>query len=304
MNKIVTVAVYLLAVLSFGCGDDSTGPSSEPAITLQLIDAPGNLAHAWVEIGEIRLQGSSDEGGGGVVLVEESSGMIDLLTLVDAATDLVRDKNVPAGTYTQLRLVVDNAIVETDQGDVFGTDNAVHPEGKEVTGELQCPSCEQTGIKVKLPGGNIRLDEETRIIMLDFDVSESFGKQAGGSGRWVMRPVIHSSELTTSGNISGTVSLANGVSVPDCGGEARDLSAFVPQAADEEGLIRSGHTDASGAFDIKYVAPGEYTTGFAATVEYEEESLEFEADASAASVTVEMAQTTQLDYVITAASCR
>ena len=199
-KKVYLVALWAAAFSLIACGDDdSIGPKNSPALTLQLTDAPGDLAHAWVEISRIVLQGSSDEeGGGGVVLLDEPTGLIDLLTLASSTADLVRDIDVPAGTYTQLRLIVRAAIVETEDGEFFATDGAEHPADVAATGDLTCPSCERTGIKVKLPGGSLRLDDESRILVLDFDVSESFGRQVGRFGRWVMRPVIHSVDVEAS----------------------------------------------------------------------------------------------------------
>ncbi|MGY8825716.1 MAG: DUF4382 domain-containing protein [Candidatus Latescibacterota bacterium] len=125
-KKVYLVALWAAAFSLIACGDDdSIGPKNSPALTLQLTDAPGDLAHAWVEISRIVLQGSSDEeGGGGVVLLDEPTGLIDLLTLASSTADLVRDIDVPAGTYTQLRLIVSSAIVETEDGEVFATDGA------------------------------------------------------------------------------------------------------------------------------------------------------------------------------------
>lgn len=306
-KKNLFMCVLCASLLAFSsCGSsDSSSSKKSPVLTLQLTDAPGDLEHAWIEISRIVLQGSSDEaGGGGVVLLDEPTGLIDLLTLASSTADLVRDLDVPAGTYTQLRLIVSAAIVETEDGQVFATDGAQHPEGAAVTGDLTCPSCEQTGIKVKLPGGALRLDDESRILVLDFDVSESFGRQAGRSGRWVMRPVIHSADVEASGTISGSIALADGVVIPECGGQVRDLSAFVPQATDGAGAVRSGAADAADGYQIRFVAPGSYIMGFAASVEYAEETLSFSAEASVASAAVESGRVATVDYTVTAASCQ
>lgn len=59
-----------------------------------------------------------------------------------------------------------------------------------VDGVLQTPSFDQSGLKVNLPQGELELEGESTTWLVDFDVAESFGQEAGGSGQWVMNPVI------------------------------------------------------------------------------------------------------------------
>lgn len=43
----------------------------------------------------------------------------------------------------------------------------------------QCPGCGETGIDLNMAQGGLQLETETRSPVLDFEVSESFGQQAG-----------------------------------------------------------------------------------------------------------------------------
>ena len=54
----------------------------------------------------------------------------------------------------------------------------------------QAPGGAQTGLKVNLPQDDLALEGESTTWLVDFDVAESFGQEAGGSGQWVMSPVI------------------------------------------------------------------------------------------------------------------
>jgi hypothetical protein len=144
---------------------------------------------------------------------------------------------------------------------------------------------------------------ETTILVIDFDVSESFGHEAGKSGKWVMHPVIHATELLTSGAITGAISLADGVSVPDCGGAPRDLSLFVPWAEDADGGVHSGNHASNDQYEIGYLAPGEYTMGYAAATEFDTEALEFTAVPATDRATVPAGGNVSVDYTITAAQC-
>jgi len=67
------------------------------------------------------------------------------------------------------------------------------------------PSFAQTGLKVTLPNGGVTVGTESKILLVDFDVSRSFGKEAGNSGRWVMTPSLKASDFTATGSAKVTV---------------------------------------------------------------------------------------------------
>jgi hypothetical protein len=187
-HALVRLALFALAV-AVACGDSGSGPDLEGTSTVRVLltDEPDDLAHAWIEIREIYLQGG--DAGGRLVLFEGTSGPIDLLTLADDLFELVQ-ADVPSGRYGQLRLVLDGAAIETEAGLVYATADADVPGGGAADGELQCPSCTTTGIKVLLQGRDLTLDDPLETFVLDFDVDDSFARPAGQSGRWVLSPVI------------------------------------------------------------------------------------------------------------------
>jgi hypothetical protein len=286
-----------------GCGDDGGSASDDqPTVTLELADAPGDLAHAWVEITEIALQGT----GGTTVLLDSSTGLVDLLTLAMTTKELIADVPVPAGTYSQLRIVIGAGVIESEAGEVFALAGAQHPDGIAATGRMQCPSCAQSGLKINLPDGGLSLDTEAVVLVLDFDVSQSFGKERGNSGRWVMRPKITASEVGASGTVEGTVALAEGVTLPACGGE-RTLADFVPMvtAVDDSSQVKTGLVDPDGSYRVRFVAPGTYSVSFAETVEFDVDTLSFAAVApSASEVGVVVGQAAVVDYTISSVTCR
>jgi hypothetical protein len=75
------------------------------------------------------------------------------------------------------------------------------------------PSLAQTGIKVVFQGA-LELLSDQMIYLFDFNVEESFGRQAGMSGMWVMNPVIHGAEYQFTGTVELTVELGDGVEFP------------------------------------------------------------------------------------------
>jgi hypothetical protein len=322
-NAFLTVPVAALALtLAVGACDDDDEPAgpgdSTTTLTVLLTDAPGSVEAVWVDISEVYLQGSE----GPAVLLDEPTGLIELTELVGTTHTLVSEGEVDPAVYGQLRMVVTAAVLETVDGDVYVLGGAEHPDGLEATGTLQCPSCAQSGIKVKIPQDEVDLEEGAAALLLDFDVAQSFGHKAGNSGMWVMRPVIHGMlvedangdgipDLAQTGSIEGTIELDTDVSIPECpAGTARDLTDFVPVATaqtltDGDGLAieRAGSVSEGGGFIMSFVAPDTYTLGHQAELEFEGATLAFTADVAPTEVEVEDSEISGVNYTITAATC-
>jgi hypothetical protein len=292
----------LAGTLALGACDGGSTGSQTPRLSIKLTDAPGDLTEAWVDVQQVYLQG----GNGKVVLRGQSTGLINLLTLKDDVASLVTDATVPAGTYSELRFVIGDAYVKTRAGTVYATQGAALPAGVTSSGTLNCPSCSQSGLKVKLPDGGVTLANESRVLAVDFDVSQSFGHPAGQSGQWVMHPVLRATDFTASGGISGTVALAQGVALPAaCGGSPVAITQFVPRALVGTDTAASGAVDAGGAYHMRYVAPGTYTLGYAPSLVLANgQTLSFTATAQPASVTVASGGSATANYSITAATCQ
>jgi len=297
------IAPMLAAAVLAAC-DSGTG-SDTSQISIRLHDAPGDLDQAWVKVDRVYLQGNTaaDSTSGRVELLTTPTGWIDLTTLTgNNFATLVPSTTVPAGSYSQLRLVVCEAYVVTDDGDVFATDDAELPAGVTADGELRIPSGCSSGFKVKLPGGSVDLENDATILSVDFDVSQSFGHVAGNSGAWVMRPVMTATDIGFSGGISGTVALGTGVAMPTCGGAATDLTHFVPLAiAGADSLSATVATN--GTYGIS-VTPATYTMSFVPDVTFANgDSLTFVAAATPATAAVTSGGNTVVNYSITSATC-
>lgn len=315
MMRIRTSRLALLAGLAWvGAACSETSGPQIAHVSLALTDAPGDVDSVWVEIGEVYLQGT----GGRVTLLDEDDaadlGLIELTQLAGATLDLVSDVAIDAGNYGQLRFVVEGAVLETEDGEVF-TYQATHPHGAAATGSLTCPSCTTTGIKVLLPGDVANLEAGAHIIVLDFDVSQSFGHDTGGSA-WVMHPVIRGVEIEFSGAVTGTVDVARDgggaplVTIPECpAGTPRGLSAFVPRAVAEtltddlgDPVVATAPVDDDGTFGFPYLYPDDYDLGYVADVEVDGSTLTFEATAPGV-VTVGDGAQVEVAYIITSAVC-
>lgn len=302
--------IALMAVGLTGCNEGTLAPEGQGTIVVFLTDAPGDVKEVWVEIVEMYIRGEGDR----VDLLDAPTDWIELTALNGSSLELVDGVELPAGTYHELRMVLGHAVLETLDGQVFMTDGAEHPDYPEdPDGSLNCPSCSQSGFKVKLPGGGIELTEDGYVMLADFDVSQSFGRERGNSGQWVMHPTIHAAALGLAGTITGTVGLDTGVTLPECpaGSPAVGLDVFMPNATtqtlldgDSNPIVRVGTTDATGAFSIMSLAPDGYDLGYEAAIELADHTLSLTANVDPVEALVEAGMTvTGVAYTITDASC-
>ena len=123
---------------------------------------------------------------------------------------------MPVGTYSQLRFVITGGYVEVGGRHLRLLADLRRPAADETTvgGTLRMPSYAQSGLKVDLPGGAATVGTATKVLLVDFDVSQSFGHEAGGSGAWVMHPVVKATDFELAGNVDVTLKLGPGVTLP------------------------------------------------------------------------------------------
>ncbi len=317
----------VLALLILGACDDTdtTGPgdSQKASLSVYLTDAPGDVDAVWLEILGISLQGNGE---GSVDLLTEPTPLIPITDLVGTTQLLVADVELDPALYSQLRLIVGDAVLVSTDGTVYVKGDPVLPPGLEGApmGELQCPSCSQSGLKVKVPSDAIDVGEGASGLVIDFDVAQSFGHRAGNSGKWVMHPVIHGTLVEDSNgdgdvggevgdvrSILGTVVLASGVTIPKCPDETdRGVEDFIPTATandllDGEGnpIVKSGVVAAEGTFQIGTLAPAEYTLGYVASLDLTTAQLTFSATVIPTGVTVADEDVSGVVYTIESAEC-
>jgi hypothetical protein len=174
VSPLLCCLLLLVGTVVVGC--DLVKSQEEGRIRILLTDHPlDNAVEANVSIKRVELIGQ----GGSIVLMDETEEF-DLLQLQNGVTALLAEFDVPAGPYTQLRVIVG------EDAELVMNDDSRH--------KLKIPSGEQTGIKILLqlevPEGG-----ETEVV-LDFDVYKSFVVQ-GNTGGFIFRPVI--TPLTVNG---------------------------------------------------------------------------------------------------------
>jgi hypothetical protein len=259
-GKLLTAGLALLVGLA-ACDRGPTGPLQPGTFTILLTDAPGDLGSAVVTIDRIYLQAGDDdegesEGPGRVVLMDEPT-TVNLLDLRNKALELVAGKVVPGGTYKQLRLVISGGYIEVEQADGSTKVYASSPQyaaaqGVVATGSLQMPSFAASGLKVVLPGGAQRVDGDQTVLLLDFNVADSFGHEAGQSGKWVMSPVIHATELGLAAGVEFSLALADTVTLPQVGGNQITLADFGVSLDKNGDIITEKFVDRNGTFRVNF----------------------------------------------------
>jgi len=186
-------AAFVLVIAALAACDGQS-PNGTTSFSVRLKDAPGDVQHAVVTVSEVDLVGS-----GGVQVLSQTPTTVDLLTLAASTTTLVQDVEVPSGTYNQLRFKITGACLAVDDGSggsaVYTTTGYdATPCGTAAPGTLQAPSFAESGLKVTMAAGALELTGPEKIVLVDFDVSQSFGHEASG---WVMHPVVTGGELGT-----------------------------------------------------------------------------------------------------------
>ena len=256
-----------IALLGAGCAEQAVEPGSRlngPAtVTIRLQDAAGDIRAAVVTISEVYLQGT-----GGRTVLRNTPCTVDLVSLATTSTVLLENVQVDAGSYGELRFVVTGAYIAVEQAGggtrIFAStpDYSGLPPGAVVDGTLQMPSFGTSGLKVQLPDGMLTVPASGVVsLVVDFDVAQSFGHQAGNSGKWVMHPVITATNVTQGTTLTVTLVLGAGVTLP-AGVTLGDFAATLAAAsAPDQGLASVAFSsDAGGSYKaaLGFVAPGSY----------------------------------------------
>lgn len=268
MKPVYKRLLPLLALpLAFAACENGFGPTADGTMTIMLTDAPGDFQNAVVTIDRIELLGGEDNENDRIVL-RDSPVTVDLLELQNEVMVLVGETPVPAGRYSELRLVISEGLitVEQDDGSVLvysSSDEFAASEGFTADGRLQMPSFAQSGLKIKLPAGEANVDGDDNAVLIDFNVAQSFGHQAGNSGMWVMHPVIHASSFTTTGGLRLDVVLPDSVTLPTIGETQVTmgmLSAVLNRGGDLIPVLLTD-ADANGTWEatFRFLPPGDWT---------------------------------------------
>jgi len=191
---ITFAAIFGMAMILAGCDSVGTNAAGNTGtLEVRMHDAPANYDQVNVSIKSVEVNNTKDDTGW--VEISSPQKTYDLLKLTNGATTLLGSKELPVGTYEQIRLILNkdgnNVVVNGTQHD------------------LKIPSGSQTGIKLNV-NAEIKPDI-TYKLLLDFDASRSVveaGNQHSGV-RYLLKPVVDATNEATTGIISGVVNPAD-----------------------------------------------------------------------------------------------
>lgn len=175
-NPFLLCAYLFLAIVINGCSDSriTTAESDCPSdchrasLRILLTDEPTDLLDsALVTISRAYLvPGDGDSTRVDLFAPGAEPETFDLLKLQDDVESLLVETPVQADSFAQLRLVVDDAMVSLAEGYEF--------EGGGTSRTLHIPSGQQSGIKVQLDAPIVAEEDMVLILVVDFDVNDSF----------------------------------------------------------------------------------------------------------------------------------
>ena len=175
--------LFGLASCGGGGGIEGTG-SALGTMRLSMTDAPAcGFDAVHVTVDRVRVHqsaGAVDADTGWSEVVLNPVKRIDLLTLSNGVLEPLGQTDLPAGKYTQMRLV----LAPNTAAAPFA--NAVTPTGGTETA-LTTPSAQQSGLKL-----NVNIDipvGKVADFAIDFDACKSVVKR-GSSGQYNLQPVI------------------------------------------------------------------------------------------------------------------
>jgi hypothetical protein len=252
---LAAASLALLSVVAACGGGGGIGGTGSPYGTMRvsLTDAPAcgyeqvNVTVERVRVHQSSVAGDGDAGWQEITL--PAPQRLNLLTLTNGVLAELGETLLPAGRYTQLRLV----LAENSATAPFA--NSVVPEGgAEVA--LDTPSAQQSGLKI-----NVGLDvpaDKVLDVVLDFDACKSVVKR-GNSGRYNLKPVLSATSFLSDAGLRvvGFVEPALGlpstlVSVQQAGVPAK---ATIP-AADGRFVL---YPVPEGSYDLVITADGRAT---------------------------------------------
>ncbi|MGM0767751.1 MAG: DUF4382 domain-containing protein [Pseudomonadota bacterium] len=278
-----TLQLFTVAALAAGvaaCGGSSSSDSAATGtVSFGITDAPAtDLETVTVAFTEIRLKPAD---GDWISFPLEGFETVNMLELQGGLTEpLIADEEVPAGDYSQIRLMVD-----TEKSFVTRTDNP------DVPLSLAVPSGEQSGLK--LQGDFVVAADTSTSFTIDFDVRKAVVDPQGEAlADFMLRPALRLVNNLEVGSIAGSVNESTIIQVQCADNDpAYDGMVYVYQGSDattgdlgsENEPLLTAPVDFDGdASEYNYTAAflveGEYTVSYTCDPddnEVADEELEF-----------------------------
>lgn len=261
MKKLIYLTAALMLPLLFtACTEDDDANNDSGTLKLSITDAPldsADISEVNITVTDVQYHIQDNEWQS----FEEFEGpqSYNLLDLTRGESDMLGQFELGAGTYTQLRFILDAP--DKGQGTPSNPGSyLVFEDGSEEA--LFVPSGAQSGYKAT---GQFTVPSNGTVdVTADFDARKSV-VHAGNSGMYILKPTIRLVVDNQAGSISGTVE-----NIP----EGSDALVYVyedgtyeeEEAADPEdeedvrfpNAVSSDMVDEEGIYKLSYLAPGTY----------------------------------------------
>lgn len=247
MKRLPLLLIGLLVILTAVAGCTRTA-----FVQVNLTDSfPPGIAHLYLQVEKIELVPVNSENAEGnhVMLFEGPSKEIDVLATRTDPMAITGNIAVPAGKYSEIRLVIadqnSRMVIEDEAGNTI----------QEIP--LKIPSGTSSGLKLKLrsvDGSEGVTVEGTCGITIDFDAWKSVVNNNG----WKLNPTARAIMTQTSGKITGTV-------VDKAAGTV--IAGAAVSVKDKDGVeIAATATDANGFFTVNAIPASDKAGTYTVTV--------------------------------------
>lgn len=234
------IGVAGAAALLAACGGG--GSSADGSLRVAMTDAPScGYDHVYVTVEKVRVHQSgtaSDADAGWSEITLSPAKQMDLLALSNGVLEELGTTALPAGHYSQIRLV----LASNSGTGTTSLANSVQPTGGTLTA-LTTPSGQQSGLKLQAHF-DVAAGQMADLV-LDFDACKSI-VTAGNSGKYILKPVISVLPRVLAG-IEGYVTTT------------LSLSSTTIAAQQDGVTVRSTAPDSTGKFSIPFLPAGTYT---------------------------------------------
>ncbi|HEY3406067.1 MAG TPA: DUF4382 domain-containing protein [Ohtaekwangia sp.] len=255
--------VWLMGLLMLGigltlsCSDDDGKNAKDGKVSIYITDAPiddANVDAVVIAINKIEMKGPD---GWETVKEFETPFSINILDYQNGESYFVTEAEIEAGTYTEVRLVLEAADEDDESEEIAGSYIRYKDGSKQA---LFVPSGSTSGYKVK---GAFTLPEEGVVaVTLDFDARRSIVK-AGNSGKFLLKPTVRLIANQEAAIINGHIAeydqyaqvvvyaYEKGTYESD-EATSEDGEALFPNA------VTSAKVDGAGNFKLAFLQPGDY----------------------------------------------
>jgi hypothetical protein len=253
-----TLIGLCLLLATFACGGSGGGGGSSSGLTgemvIEITDAPLDralVARALIDVSAIRVHTNAQSSSGFLTLYSGAPISIDLLTLSNGLTKLLVRADVPVGNYRQVRLVIDSALLELTNGNVYST----------AGGNLTMTSTGTSGLKIFIQPDLVIQGGLSRTMLLDIDLSKTFhpipANDPLNATSFKLMPVIKASNLSDTGELRGRVLEDNGAGGTQ-GVANANVSIQPPGDPDPANSIAGTGTLSDGSWRVIGLQPGTY----------------------------------------------